>query len=479
MSDESSEAATTAARWVVAGAVIGLIGVLWTVRTDPWWPQALMGIGGASLVGIVWRAPQARAALRWVVLLTLAPVIWQIWGLWQGRWAVSVWLGLTAVALLVLLTVGVRTATRLGSVPGGSAGVAAGAVIVLTLTFWLGGGLVASQTAAARQSSAADPDAVSAGDGGNYAYGWRIGPDIGPKDTAFGTLTVDVTDRRRVSAVTGGEQAWSFELRPYRIFDVSVSSSGEVVMLQLSLPTDVAVQTDPASRVARVWLDAGTGAVLDSISWNSVDATPRDSGEEAAVERTGREWVIYEPIGNDTVTYQDLLVGRYRIDTNVRVGLAFAPGEPQQLAWDRQIPQRCGEQVIWSRLDRVWTLAATASVLAVERICLGEPDADGVPLVTASVHGVDAATGTDVWAIDTVEQVRVPEWTADYPRSDEARLSDALGGNTHSSVAMAFVSVEFGESPTDPVLLTFRPTAGESEESERMEEVTVDLATGQ
>lgn len=466
--------ASLACRWSAALALVGTVGALVTIRVDPIWPQVTAALGVGLVAVLSWAAPTHRTALRVVAAVTLLLVLWLGWALWQGRWTVSVWLLLTAVALLavLLLTVPAVHQRLPATVP-----VSLAVVLLLTSGAWLGGGALARSTAEISQVAAAPLTLVDGQDTpGAYPYRWSNHANTHPIDTAYGTVRLGGASTSRVVATAGSsEPAWSYELRPYEIVDMLTSSSGEVVLLQFRQQQDTVARTDLAAPVTRVWLDAQTGAVLDTISWQRRSNQPDDSGEQAALAATGRDWVIYEPtdLYGDRVTYQDVLVGRHRIDTRVRVGLAFHPGGPQQVAWTRDPPERCAEHVLWSSRDRAWTLAADATTVAVARACVAEPAEDGTAQVSVSVHGVEASTGQDTWVVEGPEAVSFEDWTADYPDTDERILDDAVSSAPTGQNVVTGVQVAHGEHPSDPVVLRFVWGGGVDEP-----EVTVDLATG-
>lgn len=462
----------SALRWLSCLLIVGAAGALVTITASPLWPQVVMASGAVLIAALATWAPNAQRAMGAAVIITLAPVVWQVWALWQGWWSVSFWLLLAAVAAVTILLVSWMPRPRIDRSP---TVIAVAAVLAGALVGTFAGGAVAGATAQVSEVAAATPayrDGRSVP--GSFEYGWQIRRNVWPVDTAYGTVQLHGDSDSVIAGMVGPEHnpAWTFELRPYDIVDFGVSSSGEVVVVQFGFP-DVPVHREETSRVTRAWLDAGTGEVLHTIRWASGDHL-EDEGDDQAIAATGLDWVMARPNTGDTVTYQDVLVGRYRIDTRAQVGLAFVPGGGQQVAWTREIPDRCGEYVIWASQERVWTLAATADIVAVARACVVEPAADGTPQVAITVHGVDADTGRDVWRLDGPEQWSSARWEPDLPGTDERILEDAVYSWPQSGVVVSHAVLEYGPDRTDPVILTLY-WGGQGDEPSP----AIDLATGE
>lgn len=477
MVDERSDGSALALRVLSALAVLGTLGILATIRTSSVAPQVVLGVAVVLTAVLAWRRSTRTGLLTASAGVSLLPVLWHGWMLWRDLWMVSPWIILTGVALLgVLVFAPVGWGWR-ERIPG-EAGVGSLVVIALTGAAWFGGSAAARATAEVSDTSdTSDQAAYVAGDGpGAFPYTWTVRGNQWPVDTAYGTVQYDEGSVSRIAGRSGGETVWTYELRPYSIEDFAVSSSGEILAVQFGLPAETAATSAINSRAMTTWLDAGTGQVMDTVWWQY--PTPDDSGERAAIEATGRDWVLYEPQANERVRSEFVLAGRYRIDTNVRVGLEFEAGEGQRVAWVRDVPERCAEHVLWDRYEREWTLAADAEVIAVARVCVSDPASDATSQVAVSAHGVNVSTGEDEWLVEGPTDVTFEGWTPDYPDTDEQALEQAIGSMPNGPTVIESVEIQRGEAPPDPVSVGFR-WGGVHAEDVELDPVSVDLRTGE
>lgn len=512
MSGELAPARGWARGWVSALAAIGAVGTLITVTSDPMWPQIVMLLGVLIVLISAWSGT-AAGGLWLGVVAALAPALWQCWELWQGRWTISGWLVLTVIAVATLIPLSLGAARRASrSQPSQNPddpghhdenhhdpdhhdqnhhdqnhhpqdhspwrpALAVGAVLALSLGVTLGGGALLRGNAEDSELAATPMPFLEGLDHpGASPYVWGSHRTTRQVETAYGAVRLEWGNPGRLVGTPGlyrTDPVWTFALRPYEVVDMVASSSGEIVMVQLTQPEDAPVHTEISTPVLRVWLDASTGAVLDSIRWDP-SGTPQDSGEDAATAATGRDWVIYEPMPGDIVTYQDVLVGQHRIDTWATVGLTFRAGQPQEVDWVRDRPEECAEHVLWWRDSGRWVLAADATTVAVARVCLDEPDEDGIPQVAVSLHGVDSTSGQDAWVLQGPQPLSFPDWTASSPDSAERVLDEVASSMPTARHILRGIEVTHGTEPTDPVMLSF--TWGSEPEAEP---VTIDLATGQ